>query len=156
MIKKIALVVCLLLAACSAQKPYTPKANSSEELAIVHAVKLAISPVLNNQELGVKINSLCVYDDYAHIAFTPTDPKGGEFNYDKTRYAVDKTQDPEDQFNDTDADAILHRIGGVWVVVAYGLRLHEPPAYMLDPEHWQDDPVYKQWPKQILACPQTN
>ena len=81
---------------------------------------------------------------------------GGEFNYDKTSYAVDKTQDPEDQFTDTDADAILHRIGGVWAVVVYGLHLHEPPDYMLDPNHWQNDPVYKQWPKQILACPQTN
>lgn len=152
MIKKLILLSCLFLLGCSSGKPYTPKTNSAEEAAITHGVKLAISPVLNNQPLSIKINNLCVYGDYAHIAFTPTNPQGGEFNYDNTSYAVDKNQDPEDQFNDTDADAILHRIGGVWVVVAYGLRLHEPPAYMLDPNHWQDNPVYKQWPKQILEC----
>lgn len=151
MIKKLFPLSLLALFACSAPAPHTPAAKSSEETAIISGVLATIAPDLNNQPVAIKVNSLCVYRDYAHIAFTPTNPTGGEFNYDATHYS-NKNEDPDDRFNDTDADAILRNISGKWVVLAYGLRLHEPPAYMLDPDHWQDNPAYRLWPKQILAC----
>lgn len=153
MIKKLYLLGFLALFACSAPAPYTPAANSPEEKAIIDGVLATISPDLNNLPLSIKINDLCVYKDYAHIAFTPTKPDGSKFDYDATRYST-KNELPDDQFNDTDADAILRQVSGKWVVLAYGLRLHEPPEYMSDPANWHNNPAYRLWPKQILACSQ--